>query len=294
MRSASESPPDIPDITEVPDMVVTSACAETTELEDTAEDTKSEQLGSSSGNVADDENLVTSTYSEDDFSKMDLEKEQCAQPTDEIAQDLCKNGSQLENAEEGLESDEDDDERSFVNTEEGLESDEDDDERSFVVFNGDLRCEHGTLDYECWVTNERRIVVDEKEWDELVNGIFEPEHFWTVSVDELPCSLCESGYLYKKDDWEGMLRRMKEIRSSIGELIRVAVRRTLPLTQTYERVICRNFLKNMIVRFKSRVRNPTIPSICQECMLCSQHKKPCVLIDSNEGLVSLRINFKTA
>ncbi|VDN43510.1 unnamed protein product [Gongylonema pulchrum] len=103
---------------------------------------------------------------------------------------------------------------------------------STEIYDVNMVC--GTLDYECWVTNERRIVVDEKEWDELVNGIFEPEHFWT----------------YKKDDWEGMLRRMKEIRSSIGELIRVAVRRTLPLTQTYERVICRNFLKNMIVRFK--------------------------------------------
>lgn len=47
---------------------------------------------------------------------------------------------------------------------------------------------------------------------------------------------------------------MKEIRLAIGELIRTAVRRTImvkPLTpQIYERVICRNFLKNMLSRFK--------------------------------------------
>lgn len=55
----------------------------------------------------------------------------------------------------------------------------------------------GTLDYECWVTNERRIVVDEKEWEQLIAGIFEPEHFWSVSVDELPCTVCESGYLVR-------------------------------------------------------------------------------------------------
>ncbi|VDO70721.1 unnamed protein product [Onchocerca flexuosa] len=79
---------------------------------------------------------------------------------------------------------------------------------------------------------------------------------------------------------------MKEIRLAIGELIRTAVRRTIAVKsstpQIYERVICRNFLKNMISR--SRVRNPTIPTICQDCMLCSQHRKPCVLIDNTEGL----------
>lgn len=64
----------------------------------------------------------------------------------------------------------------------------------------------------------------------------------------------QSSLQYKKDDWEGILRRMKEIRMAIGELIRAAVRRTVtvmsPPSQTFERVICRNFLKNMISRFK--------------------------------------------
>lgn len=53
----------------------------------------------------------------------------------------------------------------------------------------------GLLDYECWMTNERRIVVDENEWKELTVGIFEPDHLWCVSVDEFPCSICKSGYL---------------------------------------------------------------------------------------------------
>ncbi|VDN06745.1 unnamed protein product [Thelazia callipaeda] len=169
------------------------------------------------------------------------------------------------------------------------ESDDEDEEKKLVIFNGDLRCKHGLLDYECWMTNERRIVVDGNEWEQLITGIFEPEHFWCISVDEFPCSICKSGYLYKKDDWEETLRRMKEIRLAVGELIRAAVRRTMivksSMPQIYERVICRNFLKNMISCFKSRVRNPIIPTICQDCMLCSMHKKPCVLIDNTEGLV---------
>uniref|UniRef100_A0A915PF21 ubiquitinyl hydrolase 1 n=1 Tax=Setaria digitata TaxID=48799 RepID=A0A915PF21_9BILA len=263
-RSSSESPPDI---TEVPDVISTSV--EKREGDGSVE-TKVEQLTDTN------ENLIATT-SDECLSKMHSE---------------TKENKQASTADSSMQSSSENNARPRDTLQDDLDctqsDEEDEEERSPVVFNGDLRCEHGLLDYECWMTNERRIVVDENEWKQLTVGIFEPDHLWCVSVDEFPCSICKSGYLYKKDDWEETLRRMKEIRLAIGELIRAAVRRTLAVKsstpQIYERVICRNFLKNMISRFKSRVRNPTIPTICQDCMLCSQHKKPCVLIDNTEGL----------
>ncbi|VDK78693.1 unnamed protein product [Litomosoides sigmodontis] len=267
-RSSSESPPDI---TEVPDMV--STCIGKRECNEDDE-TVIEQ----STNEICNDNLVTANFDECGPSQLHLKEDEGKQ------QSLAADGNTQLSSESNT--------RPNNTLNEDLDcaksDDDEEEERSSVVFNGDLRCEHGLLDYECWMTNERRIVVDENEWKQLTVEIFEPDHLWCVSVDEFPCSICKSGYLYKKDDWEETLRRMKEIRLSIGELIRTAVRRTMAvkpsMPQIYERVICRNFLKNMISRFKSRVRNPTIPTICQECMLCSQHKKPCVLIDNTEGL----------
>uniref|UniRef100_A0AAF5PZ39 ubiquitinyl hydrolase 1 n=4 Tax=Wuchereria bancrofti TaxID=6293 RepID=A0AAF5PZ39_WUCBA len=266
-RSSSESPPDI---AEVPDMVSTGIGKNECD-EDVG--TKVEQ-STDTDEICND-NLVTAAF--DEFGPSHSEKEQSKQQsstTDDNTQESSESNIQPRDT---LQEDVD-----------CTQSEEDEEEESSVVFNGDLRCEHGLLDYECWMTNERRIVVDENEWKQLTVGIFEPDHLWCISVDEFPCSICKSGYLYKKDDWEETLRRMKEIRLAIGELIRTAVRRTItvksPTPQIYQRVICRNFLKNMISAFKSRVRNPTIPTICQDCMLCSQHKKPCVLIDNTEGL----------
>ncbi|EFO21742.2 hypothetical protein LOAG_06743 [Loa loa] len=268
-RSSSESPPDI---TEVPDVVSTGI--EKKECDD--DKIKVEQ--SADTNETCNNSSVTTGFDEFGPSEVHSEKEQSKQRNS--ATDDDTQGSSENNI------------RSGYTVQEDLDctqsDDEDEEEQNSVVFNGDLRCEHGLLDYECWMTNERRIVVDEDEWKQLTVGIFESDHLWCVSVDEFPCSICKSGYLYKKDDWEETLRRMKEIRLAIGELIRTAVRRTMtvksPMPQIYERVICRNFLKNMLSRFKSRVRNPTIPEICQDCMLCSEHKKPCVLIDNTEGL----------
>ncbi|VDK68687.1 unnamed protein product [Onchocerca ochengi] len=269
-RSSSESPPDI---TEVPDVI--STCVGKTEC-DEGDETKVEE--SIDANEICNNNLITGNFDECGSSQMYFEKEESkgeSSTTNNNTQASLENNIQSRNTlQEDLDCTQSDD--------------EDEEERSSVVFNGDLRCEHGLLDYECWMTNERRIVVDENEWKQLTAEIFEPDHLWCVSVDEFPCSICKSGYLYKRDDWEETLRRMKEIRLAIGELIRTAVRRTIAVKsstpQIYERVICRNFLKNMISRFKSRVRNPTIPTICQDCMLCSQHRKPCVLIDNTEGL----------
>ncbi|KAL3998805.1 Ubiquitin carboxyl-terminal hydrolase family protein [Acanthocheilonema viteae] len=276
-RSSSESPPDI---TEVPDVV--STCVEKREC-DKDNETKLEQ--STNANEICNDNLVTANFDECGPSQMHLEKGESKQRT--MITRMHHQKATDDNTHASSESST----RPRDTLHEDLDcvqsDDDDEEERSSVVFNGDLRCEHGLLDYECWMTNERRIVVDENEWKQLTVEIFEPDHLWCVSVDEFPCSICKSGYLYKKDDWEETLRRMKEIRLAIGELIRTAVRRTItvkPSPQIYERVICRNFLKNMISRFKSRVRNPTIPTICQDCMLCSQHKKPCVLIDNTEGL----------
>lgn len=154
------------------------------------------------------------------------------------------------------------------------------DERKPVLFNGELKCEHGKFDYESSVTNSKRVVVDANEWQTLVEGMFDSDQVFTLNTDQLPCTECELIYNCKRTDREGQQRRVQEIRVAIGELIRnIARRRRGPPTgeQVYSRVVCGTFLKNMLSRFKSgATRSVNTPDICQECILCDEHRLPCV------------------
>lgn len=72
---------------------------------------------------------MASAFDECGFSKINLENEGSTQPasaTDDVTQASSENGNQPQSTPEDC-----------------TQSDDDDDEKSFVVFNGDLRCEHG-------------------------------------------------------------------------------------------------------------------------------------------------------
>ncbi|VDN57650.1 unnamed protein product [Dracunculus medinensis] len=198
------------------------------------------------------------------------------------------------------------------NSENGLNSTEDQSiqEDSFVIFNGDLLCPHGNFDFESWKTKERRIVVDKSEWQYLVNRIFDRNQLYYISVDELPCSICEmqfkailcskffdlwyklSFFQCRIDDNEGKERRVKEIKLAIGDLIRSVARRKSDIAlynNQYERAVCKNFLRKMIARFRSHNRCLNTPTICQECILCSEHGMPNAPLDTESLAVPVTL-----
>uniref|UniRef100_A0A158R535 ubiquitinyl hydrolase 1 n=1 Tax=Syphacia muris TaxID=451379 RepID=A0A158R535_9BILA len=162
-----------------------------------------------------------------------------------------------------------------------LRNEEDDASDEAVIFNGDLRCPHGKFDYKCYETKERRIVVEVWEWNSLVDDIFSPSQTYKVITDEYPCPICKENFKNKVNNNEDQQRRLQELRSSVGELIRnISRRNSYQVTDdNYTRIICADFIRNMIARFKSGARNVTIPRLCQQCLLCEDHKLPYLFFD---------------
>ncbi|VDD90850.1 unnamed protein product, partial [Enterobius vermicularis] len=145
-----------------------------------------------------------------------------------------------------------------------------------VIFNGDLQCTHGNFDFKCYETKERRIVVEVWEWNNLVDDVFTPHQ----------------AYKNKLNNNEDQQRRLQEIRASVGDLIRsVSRRNSHEVTNNhYTRVICADFIRNMISRFKSGARNVTIPALCQQCLLCPEHKLPYLFFDVERKALPLTVD----
>ncbi|VDM51723.1 unnamed protein product [Angiostrongylus costaricensis] len=150
-----------------------------------------------------------------------------------------------------------------------------------VEFNSELRCEHG-----CVNLDEFRQAVSPKEWEQL-SSYFDMATTFLVRCDEPICRQCEQEFNEQQSGKQELKESLRDLRGRIGELLRDIDRRR-PTEEEYgtiySRGICSKFLAKLNTTIKARSSSLVLPSICQECVLCS-HGLPNVGLACDFGSV---------
>ncbi|KAI6207275.1 Ubiquitin family protein [Aphelenchoides fujianensis] len=150
-----------------------------------------------------------------------------------------------------------------------------------VVFNEKLVCKHGGLD-----CNAKKVWVFAEEWNELINGKFEKVHTFPVQTDE--CKECIEQNETDESKKTDCANKIAQLNHTVMKTFRNPDRR-FGASDEYRMALCSKFL----YRFKNalKVRASQVPRVCQECLLCSKHKRPFMLFqeptDNSEELKRL-------
>ncbi|KAJ1373144.1 hypothetical protein KIN20_035483 [Parelaphostrongylus tenuis] len=150
-----------------------------------------------------------------------------------------------------------------------------------VEFNSELRCEHGYVNLD-----EFRQAVSPKEWEQL-SSYFDKATSFLVRCDEPICQQCEREFNEQQWGKQELKESLRDLRARIGELLREIDRRRPTEDEygtIYSRGICSKFLTKLNTTIKARSSSLVLPSICQECVLCS-HGLPNVGLACDFGSV---------
>ncbi|KAL6731360.1 hypothetical protein Aduo_002233 [Ancylostoma duodenale] len=156
-------------------------------------------------------------------------------------------------------------------------------ESGAVEFNSELRCEHGGINLD-----EFRQAVNPDEWKQL-SSYFDPATIFRVRCDEPICQECEREFNEQQSGKLELKESLRDLRSRIGELLREIDRRR-PTEEEYgtiySRGICSQFLAKLTATIKARSSSVVLPSICQECIMCT-HGRPNVGLSCDFGSVHI-------
>ncbi|KAK5986804.1 USP domain-containing protein [Trichostrongylus colubriformis] len=156
-------------------------------------------------------------------------------------------------------------------------------ESGAVEFNSELRCEHGGINLD-----EFRQAVSPDEWKQL-SSYFDPATTFLVRCDEPICQQCEHEFNAQQWGKQELKESLRDLRGRIGELLREIDRRR-PTEEEYgtiySRGICSRFLSKLNAIIRARTSSLLLPSICQDCVLCS-HGLPNVGLACDIGNVHL-------
>ncbi|CAJ0594106.1 unnamed protein product [Cylicocyclus nassatus] len=156
-------------------------------------------------------------------------------------------------------------------------------ESGAVEFNSELRCEHGGINLD-----EFRQAVSPAEWKQL-SSYFDPATTFEVRCDEPICQECEREFHEQQCGKQELKESLRDLRNRIGELLREIDRRR-PTEEEYgtiySRGICSQFLSKLTATIKARSLSIMLPTICQECVMCT-HGLPNVGLSCDLGSVHL-------
>ncbi|VDK51521.1 unnamed protein product [Cylicostephanus goldi] len=156
-------------------------------------------------------------------------------------------------------------------------------ESGAVEFNSELRCEHGGINLD-----EFRQAVSPAEWKQL-SSYFDPATTFVVRCDEPICQECEREFHEQQCGKQELKESLRDLRNRIGELLREIDRRR-PTEEEYgtiySRGICSQFLSKLTATIKARSLSIMLPTICQECVMCT-HGLPNVGLSCDLGSVHL-------
>ncbi|KAK6730350.1 hypothetical protein RB195_007049 [Necator americanus] len=156
-------------------------------------------------------------------------------------------------------------------------------ESGAVEFNSELRCEHGGINLD-----EFRQAVSPDEWKQL-SSYFDPATTFLVRCDEPICQECEREFNEQQCGKQELKESLRDLRSRIGELLREIDRRRPTEEEygtVYSRGICSQFLTKLTATMKARGSSVALPTICQECVLCT-HGLPNVGLSCDFGSVHI-------
>ncbi|KAK0426078.1 hypothetical protein QR680_009529 [Steinernema hermaphroditum] len=143
-----------------------------------------------------------------------------------------------------------------------------------IHFNSGLLCPHEKLTYK--VT---RLWVLKDEWDEIVRGYFDVYN--TVPCTEEECNECVDEFFKSEASQKEQNDKIVEIFKELGPLLRNADKRKWDpncLGMQYTHTVCSTFLVNIKNAWRGKGKIP-VPTICQNCILCSRHGLPYLDVD---------------